>query len=411
MILIYRALINIVLLLSPLIILFRIINKKEDKKRFREKLGFFSQKRNKGNLIWFHGASVGELQSIVPVLEKFQKDKKINHILVTSNTLSSSKIISKPHLKKVIHQFFPIDVNIISKKFIDYWKPSRVFFIDSEIWPNTLNNLKNKKIPITLLNARITHRTYKKWNLFPKFAHENFRKFDLCLTSSLESQKYLKNLKAPNVKYIGNLKFAQSENENLIKLKDLKKITKIKKIWCASSTHDNEELFFAQVHLELRKKINNLFTIIIPRHVNRSDKIKDELSNLGLKVQMYEPKKEINLDTDIYIVNSYGMTKSFYSNCKIVFLGGSIIKHGGQNPLEAIRYNCKVLHGPNVSNFKEIYKFLNEKKMSSKIINQKQLINILQNFFLKKNKSKNFRKEIKLIGTQILNKTYRAITQ
>jgi len=411
MILIYRALINIVLLLSPLIILFRIINKKEDKKRFKEKLGFFSKKRNKGNLIWFHGASVGELQSIVPILEKFQKDKKINHILVTSNTLSSSKIISKPHLKKVIHQFFPIDANIISKKFINYWKPSRVFFIDSEIWPNTLNNLKNKKIPITLLNARITHKTYKRWNLFPKFAHENFRKFDLCLTSSLESQKYLKNLKAPNVKYIGNLKFAQSENENLIKLKGLKKITKIKKIWCASSTHDNEELFFAQVHLELRKKINNLFTIIIPRHVNRSDKIKDELSNLGLKVQMYEPKKEINLDTDIYIVNSYGMTKSFYSNCKIVFLGGSIIKHGGQNPLEAIRYNCKVLHGPNVSNFKEIYKFLNEKKMSSKIINQKQLINILQNFFLKKNKLKNFRKEIKLIGTQILNKTYRAITQ
>ena len=133
MILIYRALINIVLLLSPLIILFRIINKKEDKKRFKEKLGFFSEKRNKGNLIWFHGASVGELQSIVPILEKFQKDKKINHILVTSNTLSSSKIISKPHLKKVIHQFFPIDANIISKKFIDYWKPSRVFFVDSEI--------------------------------------------------------------------------------------------------------------------------------------------------------------------------------------------------------------------------------------------------------------------------------------
>ena len=411
MILIYRALINIVLLLSPLIILFRIINKKEDKKRFKEKLGFFSKKRNKGNLIWFHGASVGELQSIVPILEKFQKDKKINHILITSNTLSSSKIISKPHLKKVIHQFFPIDANIISKKFIDYWKPSRVFFIDSEIWPNTLNNLKNKKIPITLLNARITHKTYKRWNLFPKFAHENFRKFDLCLTSSLESQKYLKNLKASNVNHIGNLKFAQSENENLIKLKNLKKITKIKKVWCASSTHDNEELFFAQVHLELRKKINNLFTIIIPRHVNRSDKIKDELNNLGLKVQMYEPKKEINLDTDIYIVNSYGMTKSFYSNCKIVFLGGSIIRHGGQNPLEAIRHDCKVLHGPNVSNFKEIYKFLNEKKMSSKIINQKQLINILQNFFLKKNKSKNFRKEIKLIGTQILNKTYRAITQ
>lgn len=411
MILIYRALINIVLILSPLIILFRIINKKEDKKRFREKLGFFSKKRNKGNLIWFHGASVGELQSIVPILEKFQKDTKINHILVTSNTLSSSKIISKLHLKKVIHQFFPIDANIISKKFINYWKPSKVFFVDSEIWPNTLINLKNKKIPITLLNARITHKSYKRWNLFPKFAQENFKKFDLCLTSSFESQKYLKNLRAPYVNYIGNLKFAQSENENLIELENLKKIIKTKKVWCASSTHNNEELFFGQVHLELKKRINNLFTIIIPRHVDRSNKIKDELNNLGLKVQMYEPKKEINLDTDIYIVNSYGMTKSFYSNCKIVFLGGSIIKHGGQNPLEAIRYNCKVLHGPNVSNFKEIYEFLNMKKISTKVINQKQLVNNLQKFFLKKTKLKNFRKEIKSIGNKILNKTYIAITK
>ncbi len=409
MIFVYRILINIVLILSPIIILIRILKNKEDKKRFKEKLGFFTNKKNKGTLIWFHGASVGEIQSIVPILEKLEKNNKVNNILVTSNTLSSSKIISKLNLKKVIHQFFPIDANIVSKKFINYWKPSKVFFIDSEIWPNTLNNLKNKKIPITLLNARITHKTFKRWNLFPKFAEENFKKFNLCLSSNFESQKYLKILKASKVKYIGNLKFAQSEKENLIKQENLKKIIKKKKVWCASSTHNNEEIFCGQVHMKLKKKINNLFTIIIPRHIERSNKIKDDLNYLGLKVQMYEPKKKINPNTDVYIVNSYGMTKSFYNYCKIVFLGGSIIKHGGQNPLEATRYNCKVLHGPNVSNFNEIYKFLEMKKISTKITNQKQIISILQKFFLKQNKFKNFHKEIKSIGNQILKKTYKEI--
>ena len=254
MILFYRVLINIVLVFSPLIILIRIFKNKEDKKRFKEKLGFFSQKRNKGNLIWFHGASVGEIQSIVPILEKLEKNKKVKHILITSNTLSSSKIILKLGFKKVIHQFFPIDTKFISEKFINYWNPSKVFFIDSEIWPNTLNCLKEKKIPIILLNARITQKTFKRWSLLSNFAEENFKKFDLCLSSNLKSKKYLKKLKASKVNYIGNLKFAQSENENLFKQENLKKIVKNKKVWCASSTHYNEELFCGQVHLDLKKK-------------------------------------------------------------------------------------------------------------------------------------------------------------
>ena len=145
MLVIYRILINITLILSPLIIFLRLINKKEDIKRFKEKFCFFSEKRKKGKVIWFHGASVGEIQSIIPLLEKFEKNSRINQILLTSNTLSSSKIISKIKLKKVIHQFFPIDVNFISNNFLEYWKPSAAFFIDSEIWPNMILNLKKKK--------------------------------------------------------------------------------------------------------------------------------------------------------------------------------------------------------------------------------------------------------------------------
>ena len=138
MLILYRLLSVLFLVLSPIILIIRLLKKKEDPKRFKEKFCFFSKKKNKGKLIWFHGASVGELQSIVPLIEKLNKDKRIKQILITSNTLSSSKVISQFKFKKVTHQFFPFDVDFFSKKFLDYWNPSIAFFIDSEIWPNML---------------------------------------------------------------------------------------------------------------------------------------------------------------------------------------------------------------------------------------------------------------------------------
>ena len=184
MLIIYKTLINLTLIFSPLILVFRLIKRKEDLIRFKEKFCFFTKKRNKGKIIWFHGASVGELQSIIPLIEKLEKNKKIDQILITSNTLSSSKIIDKFKFKKVIHQFFPIDVNFLSKSFINYWKPSIVFFIDSEIWPNMLLNLKHKNIPIILLNGRITEKSYKRWLIFSNFAKTLFRNIDLRLTTN-----------------------------------------------------------------------------------------------------------------------------------------------------------------------------------------------------------------------------------
>ena len=160
MLLIYRCLINFLLLISPLIIIYRLIKKKESFLRFKEKIGFFSYKKKiKGKLIWFHGASVGEIQSIIPLIEKYRKSKKISRILVTSNTLSSSKILENLNEKKVIHQFFPIDNNQIVKKFIEHWSPSLAVFIDSEIWPNMFINLEKKNIPIVSLNSRITKKS------------------------------------------------------------------------------------------------------------------------------------------------------------------------------------------------------------------------------------------------------------
>ena len=284
MLILYRILINIVFFISPIIIVYRLMRKKEDIKRFKEKLCFFSEKNIKGRLIWFHGASVGELQSVVPLIEKLEKNKKIKKILVTSNTLSSSKVLQKLNFKKVTHQFFPIDTNFHSKKFLNYWKPSSAFFIDSEIWPNMYLNLKQKKIPITLINGRITKKSFRRWKFFSNFSKEIFNTLDLCLSSSKLSKKYLLKLGANKVKFLGNLKFAQSENAKINKTYGLKKLISSKKIWCASSTHSTEEKFCGEVHKELKKKYKNLLTIIIPRHIERVDEIKSEMLNLNLKV-------------------------------------------------------------------------------------------------------------------------------
>jgi len=406
---VYKILINIIFFFSPIILIARLFKKKEDPLRFLEKFGFFSKNKKNGNLIWFHGASVGEIQSIIPLVEKFEKDKKISQILITSNTISSSKVIQKYKLKKTIHQFFPIDCNFISKKFINYWEPKKVFFIDSEIWPNTINNLSIQKIPITLLNGRITKKTLNRWLLFPDFSQSLFAKFDLCLSSSLESKKYLKKLGARNIKFFGNLKFSQSGDINSELNRKLKKFIRSRFSWCASSTHFNEEKFCGLVHLKLKKRCKNLLTIIIPRHVNRVKSIKNELNNLNLKVHLDEPNKRISSDTDIYLVNSYGKTRLFYKECKSVFLGGSLIKHGGQNPLEAVRYGCKVFHGPNVSNFKEIYEFLKNKNLSKEVVNDRNLATLLLSNFKKKNQSNKIFKNLHLIGKNILNKTYKEI--
>ena len=140
----YRLVINFIFLISPIIIIYRIIKKKEDPKRFLEKVGKFSKKNNNDNLIWFHGSSVGEILSIIPLIEKLEKRSNIKKILITSNTLSSAKIIKKIKLKKTFHQFFPLDTNFLVEKFLNHWKPNAAFFVDSEIWPNMVLKIKKK---------------------------------------------------------------------------------------------------------------------------------------------------------------------------------------------------------------------------------------------------------------------------
>ena len=409
MLFVYRITINIILLISPIIILVRLLQKKENPKRFKEKFCFFSKKKTQGQLIWFHGASIGEILSIIPLVEKLENNKDIKQILITSNTLSSSKILQNLKLKKTIHQFFPIDTNYHTQKFLNYWKPSVAIFVDSEIWPNMLTNIKEKPISLILLNGRITKKSFKKWKIFSSSAKTIFRKFDVCFSSSNKSKNYLRSLGVNKVKYIGNLKFSQAEKSVNDLNKNLKKIFLSRKIWCASSTHDSEEKICLEVHKKLKIRYKKLLTIIIPRHIHRTKEIINEANKLNLEIHTHSLTKTINKKTDIYLVDSFGQTKSFFKVCKTVFLGGSLIKHGGQNPLEAARYGCKIIHGPNVWNFDEIYSLLKKYNVSNKIRNPNQLSYGIDNMFKNKINSKNLETKVKNLGNKILNETLKEI--
>ena len=400
----YRLTVNFIFLISPIIIIYRIFKKKEDPKRFLEKIGKFDKKNTNSNLIWFHGSSVGEILSIMPLIEKLEKRKNIKKILITSNTLSSAKVIKKLKLKKTFHQFFPLDAEFLVEKFLNHWKPKAVFLIESEIWPNMIIKIKEKKIPLILLNARITKKSFKKWSKVLSFAKKIFNEFDLCLGQNNKTCNYLKILGAKNIKKIGNLKFSQSRSE--LKNKQNTKIKKIlrnkKIIFSAISTHKGEELFCGKVHANLKKKYKNIISIIIPRHVHRAHEIKQELNANGLRVHLHTSNKTINSKTDIYLVDTFGETKSFLKLSKIAFMGKSIYAKGGQNPLEAARLGNRIIHGPNIENFIEVYDFLKKQEISTKIKSYKGLENLVFKFDRKKNYSQQIIKKLSYIGNQIL---------
>ena len=397
----YQIIFTLIIFISPILIYFRILKNKEHKTRYKEKFSITSKKRIKGNLIWFHGASVGEIQSIIPLIENYEKDQTINQILITSSTLSSSKILEKFKFKKTIHQFYPLDHIYITSKFLRYWKPNIAIFIESEIWPCMFKELEKRKIPIVLLNARITKKTFDKWMKLKNFTNEIFNKITIAYPQNLETKYFLKKLKTNKVKTIGNLKFIENDNEKFNTISNkLKSQFKTKKIWVASSTHSNEEIFCAKTHIELKKKIKNLVTIIIPRHIHRANKIISELESLNLKVTKHSSKNKNIENTDVYLVDTFGETKKFHKISCSVFLGGSIIKRGGQNPLEAARYGARILHGPNIDNFKDVYKALSSLKASKKITTPNELASLI---IFKRNK--NLGNKIKKIGGKILKET------
>ena len=405
---IYEVLGLIFIIFSPIIFLIRIFLGKEDPKRFLEKFCIYSKRFKIKKTIWLHGSSVGEILSVIPIINALEKNKNIKKIILSSSTTSSALIFSKYKFKKTIHVYFPIDTNYLSNKFIKYWKPQVAFFIDSEIWPNMFNNLNINKIPIILLNGRITRKSFRRWMKFPNFAKKNFDKISLAMPQNNETSKYLKKLGVKKIKIAGNLKYFVHQKKSLDK--NTKNKFKKRLIFCAASTHYNEELFIGKMHKELRLKNKNLLTILIPRHANRSSAITNELKNIGLKIITRSSNEQISKSTDIYIVDTYGETSKFYELSNITFLGGSLVPHGGQNPLEPARMGSYILHGPNIQNFTEIYNMLSKLNISSKInsiFNMKKIVNKK----IKYKQPKKVRQKLINIGNNILKKNLNEINK
>ena len=371
------------------LIFVRKLLKKEDTVRYKEKIfasNFKVARNQKNKLFWFHVASIGEFFSIFRLLSEIDKNKKNVDFLITSGTLSSSKLIEKKikRLKNFTHRFFPLDTTNLSEKFLNEWKPDLACFVDSEIWPNFLFKIKEKKIPLVFINARITKKTLSRWKIFNNFGKKIFSNFDLCLTASKESKQNLNELEVKNLKFIGNLKYSVQDSFNEIGSMN-KKILDNYKVWCAASTHDGEDLIVLKTHLEIKKKYKNVLTIIIPRHINRSSYIKSLSDKLNFKSQILAENDTINLNTEILIINSFGVLPKFFSYCKNIFIGKSFIKKkqnvGGQNPIEAAKLGCKIFHGPYVYNFQEIYEHLKSYGITEEVNNDLELAKkIVQNF-------------------------------
>jgi 3-deoxy-D-manno-octulosonic-acid transferase len=385
---------------------FRILKKKECPLRYREKLGVSLKVRNDGYLMWFHCSSIGELKSIFPIIDHYLKK---NQILVTTSTLGSNEVFQKKYYNtnNIIHQYSPIDSPQIIKKFFKKWNPNIIFFTESEIWPNQIFHAKNINIPIMLLNARISNKSFIKWKLIKNTMNKILNCFDLILCQSNESADYFNYFGTNNVKISGNLKYVTSEDignkeENLNIQKRL--------IFIALSTHPTEEEFCIKIHASLKSQYANLLTIIIPRHINRIPEIKKIIINAKLNFLITESLDNFENNTDILIINSYGNTKKILKSSKYVFIGGSLVNHGGQNPIEVAYNNALIFHGPHVHNFSEIYDFLNKENIAFKINSEAELIDQLKEKF-NNYQINNIKEKLIKIGDEILSSTIKRLDQ
>jgi len=303
----------------------------------------------------------------------------------------------------------PFDIPKFVKKFLKHWSPNLSIFIDSEIWPNLIFQIKERNIPLLMVNGRITKKTFSRWKFSKNFSKKIFEKFDLCIVANNETENYLKILGAQNIKNYGNLKFANTKlNSNNNLNSDFLNKIKNRKIWCAASTHPTEEIICAKSHLKIKKNYDNILTIIIPRHIDRVKTINEELLKLNLNVVLSSELSNVDAKTDILLVNSYGETLKFYNISKYVFLGKSLIesliKDSGQNPIEPARLGCKILHGPYVSNFVETYDYLKKLGITKEINNSNELsLSLVEE--LKKDEPRNqeISTKIENYGHNILN--------
>jgi 3-deoxy-D-manno-octulosonic-acid transferase len=358
--LIYRTLSILLFPIFELYLFWRVYKKKEDKHRLKERFGKATQNRPDGDVIWLHAVSVGETNSVLILIDELLKNLPNTTILFTSTTLTSAAVIAKklPEFQgRVIHQFLPIDSYFCVRDFLNFWQPSRVIFVESEIWPNLIFEARVSGAEVFLVNARMSKKSAGRWHLARQFGFKIFNCFNAIFVQSEEDKKHFSNLAAGEVLFCGNLKSqARDLSFDLGELEKLKSQIGARKFWLAASTHNGEEQFVIETHRQLKKYFSDILTIVVPRHPNRAEEIKLLFGEINFAQR--SQNQNIASSTEIYLADTLGELGTFYRLAKFAFIGGSLFEIGGHTPFEAIKLECAVISGRGVFNNKKIYQDL-----------------------------------------------------
>ena len=349
---------------------------KEDVKRFNERVGRPTKPRPAGRLIWLHGASVGESISMLPLINRLLEIYTDAHVMVTTGTTTSAEVMAKRLPERAFHQYLPIDNPVFAARFIRHWQPTIALWFESEFWPGMLSTIKRRNIPLILINGRISNKSFKRWQQFDFVIKEILDCFTACLGQSEEDAYRLRALGAKDAMCLGNLKYAglpiPVDEE---KKKEIQDEIGERPVWLVSSTHSDEEAKIGRYLKELSAKHEGLLTIIAPRHPTRGVEIRDILQDkYQLKTALRSANEKIQPETEVYIADTIGEMGIWYELCPIVFIGGSLIPHGGQNFMEPSRCRDAVIVGPHMHNFTDA---MNRAKRADGIIQVDETVDLI----------------------------------
>lgn len=350
----YRLALSAAAPLTALLLRRRLVRGKEIDERLCERRGESTMPRPQGPLVWLHAASVGELLSVLPLIERISGRGLT--MLVTSGTVTSSEIAAQRMPPGVIHQFVPLDVPRFVERFLDRWRPQLALFVESDLWPNLLIDTARREIPMVLLNARLSERSFRRWQYLPQFIGHLLQGFDLCLARTRADAERLTRLGGRKVVVSGNLKLdvpaPPADGAALAALKDA---IAARPVMAAASTHAGEDELVIAAHKRLRAGTPGLLTLIAPRHPERGEQIAALVRGAGLNATLRSEGALPDAATDIYVADTMGELGLIYRLAPVVFIGGSLVPHGGQNPIEAAKLGAAIVHGPHVANFQELY--------------------------------------------------------
>jgi 3-deoxy-D-manno-octulosonic-acid transferase len=353
----YRRLSAALTPLAPVLIRQRLKKNKEDPARLDERRGISQIERPAGPLVWIHGASVGEVLAAAALIERLRALGM--RILLTSGTVTSAEIIAKRFPADIIHQYIPYDSPRFVARFLDHWKPSLALFIESDLWPNLIISAAKRRLPMVLINARMSQRSFPRWQKFSATIGALLGRFEICLAQSETDAERFSALGSRSVVVTGNLKLdVQAPPGDAVKLDKLMAVTRGRPIIVASSTHPGEEEIILETHKTLTSFFPKLLTVIVPRHAHRGADIAQMITVAGAQVALRSREELPHAGTDIYVADTMGELGLFYRLSPVVFIGGSLVPHGGQNPIEAVKLGASVVHGPHVFNFTDVYEAL-----------------------------------------------------